>query len=187
LDKILLLNPPGDKLYQRDLYCSAVSKAFYYWPSIDLLIQSGILGERYDVHVLDAIAERLTPEDCTSRIRQADYKAILFLTGTASWRKDLDYISRFKAGPNPPLLIGNGDILLFKAREFLERHSFLDAVLLDYTTPDVLHFLEGNYASRGNNPSLAHSPPHHLPPLTGFLRKLFKPTDKRPYRGTKAL
>lgn len=145
MDRILLLNPPGDKLYQRDLYCSNVSKARYYWPSIDLLIQSGILGEHYTVDILDAIIEKIKPEDCLSRIRNGNYTAVLFLTGTASWQQDFAFLERLKQGDNPPALIGNGDILLYKAEEFLDRYPFLDAVLLDYTTEDVALFLEGRF------------------------------------------
>ena len=55
LDRVLLLNPPGEKLYQRDMYCSNISKGKYYWPAIDLLILSGILGQSYEVDVLDAV------------------------------------------------------------------------------------------------------------------------------------
>lgn len=146
MEKILLLNPPGDKLYQRDLYCSNVSKANYYWPSIDLLIQSGILGEAYEVDILDAIVEKLGVEECLGRIRQGGYTAVLFLTGTASWQQDFAFLARIKNGSPSPLLIGNGDILLYQAEEFLERYPFLDAVLLDYTTPDVRYFLEGRFS-----------------------------------------
>ena len=144
MEKILLLNPPGDKLYQRDLYCSNVSKAKYYWPSIDLLIQSGILGQQYQVDILDAIIEKIDPGTCLDRIRTGSYKAVLFLTGTASWKQDFAFLEKVKSLENAPLLIGNGDILLYKAEEFMKQYPFLDAVLLDYTTEDVLHFLEGN-------------------------------------------
>lgn len=143
MDRILLLNPPGDKLYQRDLYCSNVSKANYYWPAIDLLIQSGILGEYFEVDVLDAIAERLSPEACLERIRSRSYRAALFLTGTASWQRDFDFMASVKQAGEVPLLVGNGDILLYKAEEFLKRYAFLDAVLLDYTTPDVALLIQG--------------------------------------------
>jgi hypothetical protein len=146
LDKVLLLNPPGDKLYQRDLYCSNVSKANYYWPSIDLLIQSGILGQEYQVDILDAIVEKLSPVECLARIREGRYRAVLFLTGTASWQQDFAFLSQIKHGASSPLLIGNGDILLYKAEEFMNRYPFLDAVLLDYTTEDVLHFLESRFS-----------------------------------------
>jgi len=145
LNKILLLNPPGDKLYQRDLYCSAVSKAYYYWPSIDLLILSGILSQKYKIDILDAIAERMKPSECLSKIKKGDYKAIIFLTGTASWRKDFEFISRVKDNRQRPFLIGNGDVLLFKAEEFLDKYDFLDAILFDYSSSDILHFFEGNF------------------------------------------
>jgi anaerobic magnesium-protoporphyrin IX monomethyl ester cyclase len=141
MEKILLLNPPGDKLYQRDMYCSAVSKANYYWPAIDLLILSGILGEKYDVHVLDAIAEKLNPASCLERIKQEDYKSVIFLTGTASWKMDLEFMTRIKAENKQSLLIGNGDILLYDTEEFMRKYSCLDAVLFDYTNTDILDFL----------------------------------------------
>jgi len=144
LEKILLLNPPGDKLYQRDLYCSAVSKAYYYWPAIDLLILSGILSQNYSIDIIDAIAEKMKPAECISKIKEENYKAIVFLTGTASWSKDFEFISRLKDNKKRTLLIGNGDILLFKAEDFLKKYDFLDAILLDYTSTDILHFLEGN-------------------------------------------
>lgn len=147
MEKILLLNPPGDKLYQRDMYCSNVSKANYYWPSIDLLIQSGILSQKYSVDIMDAIIDKIDPAECLRRIRSGGYKAVLFLTGTASWQQDLSLLSEVKNEGSRPILIGNGDILLYQAQEFLEKYPFLDAILLDYTTSDVLHFLEGDLAA----------------------------------------
>jgi anaerobic magnesium-protoporphyrin IX monomethyl ester cyclase len=147
MEKICLLNPPGDKQYQRDMYCSGVSKGYYYWQPIDLLVQSGILGREYDVHVIDAIADRLSQKECLQKIRGENYKAVLFLTGIASWKKDMEFISQLDSGETRPLLIGNGDILLYESKNFLNNYSFLDAVLLDYTSPDALHYLKKDYAS----------------------------------------
>ena len=31
IQRVLLLNPPGDRLYIRDQFCSHVSKGTYYW------------------------------------------------------------------------------------------------------------------------------------------------------------
>lgn len=145
MEKVLLLNPPGDKLYQRDMYCSAVSKAHYYWPPIDLLIQSGILGKVYEVDVIDAIAEGLSPSACRRRISSGEYKAVVFLTGTASWKQDFEFLSRIRSGSNRPLLVGNGDVLLHRAEDFLRKYDFLDAVLFDYTSPDILRYLGGDF------------------------------------------
>ena len=59
--RVLLLNPPGRQRYLRDYYCSTVSKAGYYWHPIDLLMQSAFLRDKAEVHVLDAVAHRLSP------------------------------------------------------------------------------------------------------------------------------
>ncbi|MCJ7580001.1 MAG: radical SAM protein [Candidatus Aminicenantes bacterium] len=145
MEKILLLNPPGDKLYQRDMYCSAVSKARYYWPSIDLLILSGILSQKYDVDVIDAIIEKINPGECLKKINACDYKAIVFLTGMASWKQDFEFLSQVKKENPATQLIGNGDILLYRAEEFLTKFDFLDGILFDYTSEDILLFLDRKY------------------------------------------
>lgn len=147
MEKILLLNPPGDRLYQRDMYCSAVSKARYYWPSIDLLILSGILSQRYEIDVIDAIIEKQNPDDCLKKINEGEgnYKAIVFLTGTASWKHDFEFLARVKKENPQTQLIGNGDILLYKAEKFLTDFDFLDAILFDYTSEDILQFLDNKY------------------------------------------
>jgi radical SAM superfamily enzyme YgiQ (UPF0313 family) len=145
LEQILLLNPPGDKLYQRDMYCSGVSKANYYWPSIDLLVLSGILGQRYDVTILDAIVEGLTPEETRRRVEQGEYRAIVFLTGVASWKQDFAFMAGIRETSHPGLIIGNGDVLLYDAERFLREYGFLDAVLFDYTSLDILAFLSDEY------------------------------------------
>jgi radical SAM superfamily enzyme YgiQ (UPF0313 family) len=151
MDKILLLNPPGDRLYQRDAYCSAVSKAHYYWPSIDLLVLSGILGQEYEVEVMDAIIEKMSPDECLRRIMDGGYKAVVFLTGTASWRQDFEFLKEIKTNKqDQPLLIGNGDILLYEAEKFLSDYNFLDAILFDYTSSDVLDYLKGDFGLIGS-------------------------------------
>jgi len=148
-EKVLLLNPPGDKLYLRDEYCSAVSKADYCWPPIDLLVLSGILSESYEVKVIDAIAERMSFKECSRHISWDQYTAIIFLTGGASWKEDLSFVCSLK-GSQSPKLIGNGDILLTKGKELMGIYRDIDAVLLDFTTLDILKFLEGNFAAVKN-------------------------------------
>ena len=148
--KILLLNPPGDKLYLRDEYCSAVSKADYYWPPIDLLVLSGILSPHYEIEVIDAIAQKMDYDSCRQYISQNRYSAIVFLTGAASWEKDLAFISRLKTAAKDTKLIGNGDILLAKGKELMARYPAIDAVLLDFTTDDIIKFLKGNFAEIKN-------------------------------------
>ena len=152
--KVLLLNPPGSKVYIRDYYCSKVSKSDYIYHPTDLLVLSGILSKAHEVSVIDAIAEGMGPGECAARVTQGGYGAVIFLTGAVSWAEDSEFIRRIKSGDgghgkgrsgDKPLTIGTGDILLEKYGEFLKKNEFLDAIMLDFTTEDILTFLEGDY------------------------------------------
>lgn len=140
--KILLLNPPGDKLYARDKYCTSVSKADYYWPQIDLLMLSGILSPHHHVEVLDAIVEKLDFEAAFDRIVRSGYDAVVFLTSSASWQSDFAFVRRVKEQTGC-LVIANGGFLLFKGVEVMREREFIDAVLLDFSTDDILRYLGG--------------------------------------------
>ncbi len=54
--KVLLLNPPGERIYIRDYFCSKTTKSNYLFHPIDLLALSGPLAEEHDVEELDCIA-----------------------------------------------------------------------------------------------------------------------------------
>lgn len=144
--KILLLNPPGDKIYLRDYYCSKVSKADYVYQPVDLLILSGILSQEHEVKVMDAIAQRLNFDRAYQRIMSMDIDAIVFLTGAVSWETDFAFLKRIKEKKNKLLIIGSGDMLLEKGREWLEKNDFMDAIILDFTMDSILSFLRQDYS-----------------------------------------
>ncbi len=139
---ILLLNPPGDKLYARDKYCTSVSKAHYYWPQIDLLMLSGILGLSHRIDVIDAIVEKLDAGAVRERIARAKYDAVVFLTSSASWKGDFDLMESVKKLTGC-LTIANGGFLLFKGAEVMRAQEWMDAVLLDFSADDILRYLDG--------------------------------------------
>ena len=139
--KIILLNPPAKRLTFRDYYCSFTSKGNYYWPPLDLLVLSGILFEYYEVKVIDAVVEKLSSEDCFKKIIQENADTIIFLAGTASWKADLSLISQIKRN-REITAVASGGLLLHKGYEFMKRFEFLDAIILDFTTNDILKFLE---------------------------------------------
>ena len=141
--KVLLLNPPGDKLYARDKYCTSVSKTSYYWPQVDLLVQSGYLKDHHDLFVLDAIAERLSFESSFSRISKMGADTVIFLTCSASWNKDFAFVKRLKDELGMQT-IANGGFLLFKGKSAMEQFLQIDAVMLDFTEPDILRYLQGD-------------------------------------------
>ncbi len=147
--RILLLNPPAKRLTIRDYYCSFTSKANYYWPPVDLLVLSGILSEHYEIKVIDAVVDKIATEECLERIIEWKPDSIIFLTGTASWKDDFDFISNIKKR-QMITSIASGGFLLHRGHEFMTRFEFLDAVLLDFTTEDILKFLE-NQANRVDN------------------------------------
>ncbi|MCJ7611672.1 MAG: radical SAM protein, partial [Candidatus Aminicenantes bacterium] len=142
-EHILLLNPPGDKLYIRDYYCSFSSKADYYWPPQDLIVLSGLLDAAFRIQVLDAIIDKVGPEDCLRRILEGGFQAVLFTTGTATLKADLALVDRVKAARPSTTIIASAGILKFVGEKLLRENACLDACLTDFTEPDLLAYLSG--------------------------------------------
>jgi len=140
--RILLLNPPGDRLYMRANYCTGTAKANAYWQPIDLAVQSGILSTRHDVFAIDAIIERLSPDRAAARIESLRPDVILFVTASCSWNKDFAFLSRIK-NVTRAKLIASGGFLLEMGKQVLREHSFLDAILTDFTSNGLLAYLDG--------------------------------------------
>ncbi|MCK5014802.1 MAG: radical SAM protein [Candidatus Omnitrophica bacterium] len=147
--KILLLNPPGKLFYMRDYFCSKISKASYYSHPIDFVILSGILSREYDVTVLDCIAERISPEDAAAQASRSHPDIIIFLAGAVSMDEDMPFLKKVKE-MTPAFMIGSGDVFLDYAKLLLQKHLFIDAVLLDFATDDILKFLGNREASFDN-------------------------------------
>jgi anaerobic magnesium-protoporphyrin IX monomethyl ester cyclase len=142
-NEVILLNPPGDKLYIRDYYCSFSSKADYYWPPQDLIYLSGILDEEYSVRVIDAIINKQKEDDVLSKIEDSGARALIFTTGTATMQSDLWLMARIKAKTDIKIVASAG-ILPFIGEEFLKRYEYVDALLLDFTSQDIRVYLREN-------------------------------------------
>ena len=143
MSKVLLLNPPGDRLYIRDQFCSHVSKGTYYWQPLDLLMLSASLDSAgYELDVVDAIAERMSPEETHSRIRRFDPDTVVFLTGSDSFAEDMDFIAEAKRR-GVEVAVGVGDILREKGDRLLMKHPAIDACLNDFVTHGLPAYLEG--------------------------------------------
>lgn len=138
-----MLNPPGDKLYIRDYYCSFSSKADYYWPPQDLIYLSGILDQEFSVQVIDAIINRTSEEDVLSCVEESGARALIFATGTATLQSDLRLIQKVKAKTGIKIIASAG-ILKFIGHEFLNRYDYVDALLLDFTEQDILTYIRND-------------------------------------------
>lgn len=140
--KILLLNPPGKRLYIRDYYCSKVSKAKYIYEPVDLLILSGILSSRHKVYVLDAIAMHLSPLNCLKKINSLDPEIIISLTGAVSFYEDVEFWNKIKASRKNIFIFASGDILMEESESLLKNIDSLDGILLDFTEDEILGLIE---------------------------------------------
>jgi tRNA A37 methylthiotransferase MiaB len=148
--KILLLNPPGTRPYLRDYYCSKVAKADYLYEPTDLLLLSGLLSEKHKVMVLDCIAQAMQPAEALENIRTAQPEVIVFLSGAVSWQEDRVFLRELKELTGATL-IGSGDLFLEDGVQVLSSHDFVDALLLDFTTPDILQYLKDGEKDRLEN------------------------------------
>jgi len=140
--KVLLLNPPASQPFVRDYYCSKVSKSNYLFQPIDLVMQSGILAERHQVTVCDAIADRLTPEQVFTLLRQSAPDAIVSLAGSACLYDDMLFLEQ--AAQLCGTLLVSGDAFLDEPKRWLEQYPFLAGILLDFTSNDTIRFLDGD-------------------------------------------
>lgn len=145
--RVLLLNPPGDELYLRDNYCSFTSKADYYWPAIDLLAQSGILSQHFEVHVRDALVDKESFTDCIDAIEKLAPQCVLMVTGFASKHNDNRFLRQLRQRLPDVRVIVSGGYPFFQKAQALEENPDIDAILMDYTSDGSVAYLSGDYAN----------------------------------------
>jgi uncharacterized radical SAM superfamily protein len=164
--KVLLLNPPGKKIYIRDYYCSKTSQADYINHPVDFVVLSGILSRDNDVSLIDAIVDRLSPEECLRRIVGLSPDAVIFLTGGVSWPEDREFLASARRAVPSAEFIGLGDIFREDAAKYLAEAPFLSAVILDFTSDDAARYLAGERSGPANM-VLAGAPPTVAPMRRG--------------------
>lgn len=142
--KILLLNPPGSRIYLREYYCSKTPKIPFNFYPVDLYYLSGRLWGEHDARVLDCMAEGVGPAEGLRRVEAFDPEIIVALTGHVSWREDVEFFRAVKAG-GKRRIVASGDILLSPDSEYAGGDFPIDAALLDFTNDDILHYIKGDY------------------------------------------
>ncbi len=139
--KLLLLNPPGSRMFFRDYYCAKVSKARYYYHPVDLVYLSGSLSEHFQVSVIDAIAEKMDISTCRTKILSIGPDIVIFLSSAPSYKEDMMFISEMKALLQATIMIGTGDIFREYKEFALQENKIIDALLLDFSTQDIITYL----------------------------------------------
>lgn len=143
--KILLLNPPGDKIYFRDYYRSKVSKSRYYYHPVDLLYLSGRFPDNdFEVFLIDAIADGLSQKETLSAIKNINPEIILALIASPSYNQDTNFLKLTKnLLPNCQLII-TGDVCRDLGNKIMKESNFVNAILLDFSTNDIIKYLNNN-------------------------------------------
>jgi len=139
--KVLLLNPPGNRIYIRDYFCSKTTKSNYLFHPIDLVVLSGVVAARHETRVLDCIAEELSPDAARARIDELAPDAIVSLVGSVSWPEDKAFLADQAARGRRVAAIG--DVLHERSAARLAEEAWLDCALHDFSSEDVLHWLAG--------------------------------------------
>lgn len=140
--KVLLLNPPGDRVYIRDYFCSKTTKSNYLFHPVDLVALSGTLAERHAVEVLDCMAENLPNARAQERIDASNPDVIVSLVGSVSWNEDRDFLSFQRALGRRVVVIG--DVLHERSEQRLLEEAWIEAALHDFSNQDIVHYLAGS-------------------------------------------
>lgn len=142
--KIVLFNPPGSKIYIRDYYCSKVSKAYYYPQPVDLLMQSAYFSEeKYDLTVIDAIAEKKSLDEVLIQLSNIQPELIIGLLGSVSLEEDLKVYARVKSALPNVKIACSGDALLENHEYKLRTYSWLDVIITNFYIDGVKQWFEG--------------------------------------------
>ena len=196
--KILLFNPPYPQPIIRDNYCCFTSKSGYQWAPTDLLYISGILNgdKRFIVSVIDAPAERLTPETVSTQIASLKPDIICCLTGTVSFEMDMQLLGTYKKAHKKIKIFVMGNTPAFAPARFLKQFPFIDGVLHNFMDKTLKNALIGkpylcstcSYRKKKDDYSIGHinlthsgkpidgiNPPlYHLFPIDEYKTPLMK-------------
>lgn len=139
--KVLLLNPPGDKLYVRSYYCGSTSKANYLFQPLDLLMLSGRLSQQHEIFLFDCIADGLNKEDAIKEIIAYQPEVLICVVSIVSWESDIAFLSRLKKELPNLKVIANGDVFFDEPERLMQENDSIDAVIFDFISSDVLNYL----------------------------------------------
>ena len=105
---------------------------------------SGILYSSFNIKVLDATVMHLSERQALDEIIHFSPDYIIFITGIVSLKHDFNFLIKVKELNTNAQLIGIGDV--FRDTTFHEKQKWLDAVLYDFTTDDIMHYCRNNFS-----------------------------------------
>ncbi len=139
--RVLLLNPPCERVVVRDYFCSKTTKSNYLYHPIDLVVLSGTLAAEHEVHALDAVAEGLRPAAALERVRRLAPEVVVALVGSVSWEEDRRFLAELAREGARVLAIG--DVLQEASEARLRENPWLEAALHVFANDDAPRYLRG--------------------------------------------
>ena len=145
--RILFLNPPSldGRLINRHIMDPHVSKGAYLYPPYDLLLLSGWFypSDKYELRIIDAMAEKKDKEYTISEI--VDWKPDFILAQTApqSFTLDMEFLSELK-GHCQSVLFTAGAVEHARREKILDKYDWLDGILIEPISKDLYNYLEGD-------------------------------------------
>lgn len=144
MSRVLLLNPPSRTPVARDCLIGGACEPEVLVPPADLAILSGRLSPRFDVVVLDAVAEELSPAQARARAAAAKPDAVVALVAGATFMLDGAFLAELREDLPRARFLGLGDAYSDVKELAFALHPFLDGILLDYSGEDAAAWLEGD-------------------------------------------
>jgi len=146
--KILFLNPPGDKIFIRDYYCSKVSKAYYLPQPVDLLIQTSFFDEdKYELKVLDCIVDKNSKSKALGLIESYSPDYIIGLIGSVSLDFDVPFYEEVKNKIPSVKILVSGDAVLEDYENLFRSWKWMDVVIYNFFNDGAKSWIENNLES----------------------------------------
>jgi len=121
--------------------CASYTKSNYSWPPIDLVILSGILKEEYNIIIMDCIVNNISIQTVKNEIIKTKPDVIISLTSAISDKTDSALFKSIKNNCKIKVLV-LGDLPFFQPKKYLKSHSFIDAIILNFTDSSIKEYLK---------------------------------------------
>ena len=143
--RIALVEPPSSQKIMRDMYSSTISKLGYSWPNVDLLSISGQLRDEFECKIFDFSSSNINRHKGFQILKSFAPKHIVFSYGESNGKADLSFIKYIKEQilPKDGKVFGTGGSLIHNPQRFLQNHSWLNGIVLNYAFSSLSDHLNG--------------------------------------------